>query len=71
VTATNLPGGLLVYAAGEGEPVTHQVVHIGKELEVVTLDLCGSPSAILAQVRQLASRVAVLRGRATAIGQVV
>jgi 5-methylcytosine-specific restriction enzyme subunit McrC len=66
VTATNLPGGLLVYAAGEGEPVTHQIVHFGKELEVVTLDLCGSPSEILDRVRKLARRVERLRSKVSA-----
>jgi 5-methylcytosine-specific restriction enzyme subunit McrC len=55
--ATDLPGGLLVYAAGEGKPVTHQVVKVGKHLEVATLNLTGSPDDIIREVGMLAGRV--------------
>jgi 5-methylcytosine-specific restriction enzyme subunit McrC len=65
-TAAGLPGGLLVYAAGEGDGVTHRVAHVGKELRVRTLDLSGQPEAILKQVDALASEVEALRARATA-----
>ena len=34
----NLPGGILVYAAGEGEHARHQVAHPGKRLDVYPLD---------------------------------
>jgi 5-methylcytosine-specific restriction enzyme subunit McrC len=56
--AADLPGGLLIYAAGEGDPALHEVVNISKELEVVTLDLAGTPEEILAQVEEVAGRVA-------------
>ena len=59
--AAGLPGGLLVYAAGEAEPVSHDVVQAGKQLQVTSLDLAGSPAAILAQVNTLAQRVRRLR----------
>jgi 5-methylcytosine-specific restriction enzyme subunit McrC len=65
-TAADLPGGLLIYAAGEGEPVTHEVIHVGKELEVTTLDLRGPPDAILRQVRTLAGWIKTLRDSALA-----
>jgi 5-methylcytosine-specific restriction enzyme subunit McrC len=52
--ATDLPGGLLVYAAGEAEPTDHVVRHAGKVLTVRTLDLAGSPTAILQQIDDLA-----------------
>ena len=55
--AANLPGGLLIYAAGEDEPARHDIVHVGKQLEVVTLNLSGSPESILAQIDAVASRV--------------
>jgi 5-methylcytosine-specific restriction enzyme subunit McrC len=55
--AADLPGGLLIYAAGEAEPVIHEIVHLGKRLEVVTLDLAGTPEDVLAQVRVVAGRV--------------
>jgi hypothetical protein len=55
--ATGLPGGILVYAAGEGEPFSHRIVNIGKEIEVFTLDLKGRPSDVLGQIGVLAARV--------------
>jgi 5-methylcytosine-specific restriction enzyme subunit McrC len=63
--AADLPGGMLIYAAGEGEPITHQVVHIGKELEVVALDLSAPPDQILTQLDRIASRIRLWRGRAS------
>jgi 5-methylcytosine-specific restriction enzyme subunit McrC len=60
-TAAHLPGGLLIYAAGEGEPVRHMVVHAGKELQVVTLDLSGTPEDVLAQIAAVAHRISSLR----------
>ncbi len=55
--AAGLDGGLLIYAAGEDEPVIHEVVDLGKRLEVVTLDLTGEPEEILRQVEVVAGRV--------------
>jgi 5-methylcytosine-specific restriction enzyme subunit McrC len=65
--ASDLPGGLLVYAAGEPEG-RHQVVHAGKELQVTALDLSGEPSDILASVDRIAEDVRSLaaRGRTAA-----
>lgn len=62
-TATDLPGGVLVYAAGEAEPTTHVVCHAGKELVVRTLDLRGSPADALAQIDELAEVVRELSAR--------
>lgn len=59
--ATDLPGGLLIYAAGEAEAATHRVVHIGKQLDVATIDLRGSPEEILGQVATVAHRIRCLR----------
>lgn len=59
--AAGLQGGLLIYAAGEGEPVIHEVVDLGKRLEVVTLDLTGEPEKILGQVDALAGRIQGMR----------
>ena len=44
-TALDLPGGLLVYAQGEAEPVAHRIRHAGKQLEIVALDLSGAIEA--------------------------
>ena len=55
-TAANLPSGLLVYA-GKGESSTHKIKHTDRTIEVASLDLTGTPEAILAKVRRLAVRV--------------
>jgi len=39
VTASGLPSGLLVYAAGEGKPATHDITLAGKLLHVRSLEL--------------------------------
>lgn len=62
--AADLPGALLVYAAGERDRGLHRIVHLGREVEVVTMDLEGEPAAVLGQVRGVAGRVAAWRGRA-------
>ena len=61
LAATDLQSGLLVYAAGENEPLTHQMVNIGKKVEVRTLDLSSTPDVILGEIQQLAKRVCELR----------
>lgn len=60
-TALDLPGGLLIYAQGEQEPVTHTVRHSGKRLEVATLDLSGALEETLARIGDLAQRIRRLR----------
>ena len=62
--AADLSGGLLVYAAGEGDTATHEVVNAGKRLEVVALDLAGPPEAVLGQIALVAGRIRRLRQRA-------
>jgi len=52
--ATDLPGGMLIYAAGEDEPRTHEVKFAGKKLTVMALDLAGGRHDILKQIRSLA-----------------
>lgn len=55
--ATELPSGMLIYAEGDEVPTTHEVVHIGRRLEVVTLDLTTSPESLLGQVAVLAKSI--------------
>jgi 5-methylcytosine-specific restriction enzyme subunit McrC len=64
-TALELPGGLLVYAAGEAEEVIHEVAATGTRLEVATVDLEGQPEAMLTSIASIAERVRGLRARAT------
>lgn len=55
--AADLPGGLLIYAAGESEPARHRIVQVGKHLDVVTLDLAGTPDSVLGQIAGVAGQV--------------
>ena len=57
VTALDLSGGLLIYAEGEAEPVTHEVRYSGKRLEVAALDLSGALDDVLDRIGGLAGRV--------------
>jgi len=61
VTALDLPGGMLIYAQGESEPVTHEVRHIRKQLEIAALDLSGSLDEVLNRVKDIAGRVRAMR----------
>ena len=63
-TALDLPGGLLIYAAGEADTTSYQVRHAGKRLEVAALDLSGTLGEILDRVDGLAARVRRLRDEA-------
>ena len=60
-TASDLPGGLLVYAQGESDR-THTVQHCGKRLEIAVLDLSESLEDILARVDGIALRIEALLG---------
>ena len=65
-TALNLPGGILIYAEGEGEPATHTIRHSGKRLTVETLNLSKPLECILSDVKKLAHRIESLRNQARA-----
>ena len=56
-TALNLPGGMLIYAKGEADKETYEILHAGKRLEVVALDLSRSLDGILSDIKELAYRV--------------
>lgn len=66
ITALDLPGGMLVYAAGESESVVHEVRHCGKRLEIATLDMSGTLDEILENIRDIARRVRALSTLQTA-----
>ena len=55
-TAADLPSGLLIYAAGEDVSGKYRIDHAGKTIEVTSLDLSGTPEAILDEVDHLAER---------------
>jgi 5-methylcytosine-specific restriction enzyme subunit McrC len=59
--ATDLPGGLLIYAANEAAPAEHLVPLAGKRLHVMTLDVSDQPHAILTRVGRIASEIRRLR----------
>jgi 5-methylcytosine-specific restriction enzyme subunit McrC len=56
--ATDLDGGILIYAAGEAGDDIHDVRHIDKRLIVAPLDLRVPPAQLLGQIKTLASRIA-------------
>ena len=63
-TALDLPGGLLIYAAGEADAATYRVLHAGKRLKVAVLDLAGRLDDVLVRVEQLAKQIVALRDEA-------
>ena len=69
VTALDLPGGMLIYAQGEEEPVVHEVRYSGKRLEVAALDLSGSLEQVLDRVGALAGKVRALRDEARGVAR--
>ena len=62
--ALGLPGGLLVYAKGEAEPVKYVVPGADKQLEVFAVDLAGSIEDLHTTIDRLAKRVRLLRAEA-------
>ena len=70
-TALDLPGGLLIYAQGEREPMAHTVRHSGKRLEIATLDLSGTLEGTLERIGYLAQRIRRLRLSAIRRGSVL
>ncbi len=63
-TALDLPGGMLIYAKGEGEPAVHTTRHSGKRLEVEALDLGQTLGTVLKDVGRVAQRIKALRDEA-------
>jgi 5-methylcytosine-specific restriction enzyme subunit McrC len=65
--AANLPGGLLIYAAGEEgsqRSHIHQIRHAGKTLHVAALDLAAGPEGMQSQIDRLARAIRRLRTEA-------
>jgi 5-methylcytosine-specific restriction enzyme subunit McrC len=55
--ATELSSGMLIYAAGEEQPVIHAIPSAEKEIEVVALNLDQPPDHILSDICVLADRI--------------
>ena len=66
-TALDLPGGMLIYARGEADPVVHEVRHFGKRLEVAALDLSCPIDEIVTQIEGLAHRIMALCNEARSL----
>ena len=60
-TALDLPGGLLIYAEGEADAGTFDVVNSGKRLEVAALDLSGTLEEVLVSVEGVLGVIGGLR----------
>jgi 5-methylcytosine-specific restriction enzyme subunit McrC len=59
-TATGLKSGLLVYAASEGKPATHDIPLANKLLHVQALELGGDLAALRAEIRLVGALVRTL-----------
>jgi 5-methylcytosine-specific restriction enzyme subunit McrC len=55
--STDLRSGVLIYAKGESDPALHEVVNIGRELEVVAVDLEQESDDVLDQIDVIAERL--------------
>lgn len=55
--ATDLPAGMLIYAAGEADEVRHEIRHADKRLRVIPLHLSGTPEEILAEIAGIAGEI--------------
>ena len=64
-TVLGLRNGHLVYASGNEEPARHVVRHSGIEIYCHAIDLGQEPRLLLAQMRELADRVAATRFHGT------
>ena len=60
-TALDLPRGLLIYAKGERQPDSYQVLNAGKCLEIAEIDLTGDVDELLHRVDELAKRIRCMR----------
>ena len=63
-TAVGLPSGLLVYASVNSEPKAYKIRNSEKTIEVASLDLEGTPEAILNGVGNLAEKIKTLACKA-------
>ncbi|MDE0169461.1 MAG: restriction endonuclease, partial [bacterium] len=59
--AADLPSGLLIYAQGEEDPTVYAITNAGKLLEIMAVDLSGSPEQILAEVGKVAELIRSMR----------
>jgi 5-methylcytosine-specific restriction enzyme subunit McrC len=66
-TVLGLPNGHLVYAKGNEEPARHVVRHSGIEIHCRAIDLGQEPTVLLAQMRELADRIAEARFRGASL----
>ena len=67
-TAADLPSGLLVYSGeGAADSAVHRIRNTGKAIEVVSIDLEGSPEQTLRQVQDLGERVKAHRNGLLAV----
>lgn len=59
VVGSGLTGGMLIYASG-GHAEEHTITKLDRTLRIATLDLSGTPHAMLAQVDTLATRISAI-----------
>jgi 5-methylcytosine-specific restriction enzyme subunit McrC len=64
--ATGLDQTLLIYAAGEGQQASHEIVRIDKVINVALLDLSEPPIGLLRQIAMLADRIRLITQQSAA-----
>lgn len=58
IVAADLPSGMRIYPRnGEAERKSLRVAHIGRTIEIRTLDISAEPRDILASIASIAARV--------------
>jgi 5-methylcytosine-specific restriction enzyme subunit McrC len=55
--ATGLDRATLIYAKSEGPATTHRIVHLGKTIEAIALDLSAPSALLLEQIDEIANRI--------------
>jgi 5-methylcytosine-specific restriction enzyme subunit McrC len=61
-TALHLPRGHLIYAKGNAQSASHVIRHVGTEIVCHALDLTQPPEAVLSQMSQITTELAIDAG---------
>ena len=55
--ATGLERATLVYAKSEGPGATHRIVHVGKIIDAIAIDLSAPPGQLLGEIGMIAESI--------------
>ena len=57
--ATDLDRATLVYAKSEGPGATHRIVHVGKIIDAIAIDLSATPTQLLTEIATIAETIRI------------